>query len=225
MIRILSPRCFLKQTCSNLSTVHVAGKNEVPLQNSVKQFYLFPAPMVTTPSFELWRSIGNTVAKVAYSRYEPQYTDKGFINGSKQAISLIAKAIREQNNELISSLSLKRLSYALFDRLKDFPPEFLQTRFSFDENNIIHGFFHSCIMSNDRSFSLDISEMAFFGTVVAIIDPNSTKPVPISEALKDVNSQTLFCNITVCRRINPLGPWKISHINFFDDASRKSLQS
>ncbi|KAE9555674.1 hypothetical protein FO519_001145 [Halicephalobus sp. NKZ332] len=152
---------------------------------------------------------------MAYIKMEPEYTDDRFVNGAKQAISLVAKALREDDNELLSSTSLKAFSTTLMDRVKELPREVVQRRMSFEKENIVHACIHSCVISSNKAFNVELDGMTYFGTVIAVIDPKSTEQVSLATALKRASSDVLICNITVCRQLRPLGIWKISHVNFF----------
>uniref|UniRef100_A0AC35FSA2 Tim44-like domain-containing protein n=1 Tax=Panagrolaimus sp. PS1159 TaxID=55785 RepID=A0AC35FSA2_9BILA len=197
----------------------VSKENPVNLNNyhmNKKPFYIFPIPKDITPSFELVRTLSNALNKMTYYYYEKEYSDKNFISGANLAITQMAKAIREHDIEAINELTVKQFATEIREKMAIIPQDVLKERLSFTKDNIVHAFIHALFTAPQKPFNLDPEALCFYGKVVAIIDPNSTQQVSLNKALKNANDDTLFCNVTVCRHLNPLDIWKISHINFFD---------
>uniref|UniRef100_A0AC34GRL9 Uncharacterized protein n=1 Tax=Panagrolaimus sp. ES5 TaxID=591445 RepID=A0AC34GRL9_9BILA len=197
----------------------VSQENTAALNNfhgNKKPFYLFPVPTEITPSFELTRSFSNAINKMSYYYYEREYSDKNFINGAKMAITQMAKAIREHDIEAVTELTVKQFSMELREKMSIIPQDVLQKHLSFTKDNIVHAFIHSLLTAPKEAFNLDPEALCFYGKVIAVIDPHSTQQVSLNKALKNANDDTLFCNVTVCRHLNPLDIWKVSHINFFE---------
>uniref|UniRef100_A0A914YEV5 Uncharacterized protein n=1 Tax=Panagrolaimus superbus TaxID=310955 RepID=A0A914YEV5_9BILA len=197
----------------------ISQENTAALQfhnNNKKPFYLFPVPTDITPSFELTRTVSNAINKMSYYYYEREYSDNNFINGGKMAITQMAKAIREHDIEAVTELTLKQFSIELREKMSIIPQDVLQKRLSFTQDNIVHAFIHSLLTAPKEAFNLDPEAVSFYGKIIAVIDPHSTQQVSLHKALKNANNDTLFCNVTVCRHLNPLDLWKVSHINFFE---------
>uniref|UniRef100_A0A7E4ZZ62 Mitochondrial import inner membrane translocase subunit TIM44 n=1 Tax=Panagrellus redivivus TaxID=6233 RepID=A0A7E4ZZ62_PANRE len=182
------------------------------------RFALFPTPTVVTPPFELSRSLGNLISKLTYLGFELGYTDAKFASGAESAIALAAKCIKQNDSAAMSAIMLSPCVSKLRQRLDEIPPELVQKRFDFTRDNIIYSGYHSSVISSNKAFNLDVGEMTYFSTAIAVIQPDSTKRVSLRTAISKATPDTLFCNITVCRQLSPLGLWRISDINFFDQS-------
>lgn len=66
---------------------------------------------------------------------------------------LLSKALKEGDNKIISNLTLSTCATKLFDRIKNFPEELIQEKFSFKKENIIHAYIHSSVVSPNTAFN------------------------------------------------------------------------
>uniref|UniRef100_A0A914EP34 Uncharacterized protein n=1 Tax=Acrobeloides nanus TaxID=290746 RepID=A0A914EP34_9BILA len=181
-----------------------------------KAFYLFKSPQVILSNLELIKGIGNKWSK-AYYKYliEPTYSNAGFLNGAERGIHLAATYMRESKFEKLNRIMTSELVEKIKNRMHELPPDLVQEKLKFEQENIIHSFIHSTMLSSDRLMSL--KGLAFYGTVVAFIDDmdrNSTSKKSLRQIIKSPN--WLCCNVTFCRQLDPPGIWKITDINFFD---------
>ncbi|KAI6191341.1 hypothetical protein M3Y97_00217800 [Aphelenchoides bicaudatus] len=187
-------------------------------------FYLFKSPLVVSPSYEIWRSISNVLSKYYYAHfYESDFSDKAFQRGAKLGIFSCADAIHRNDQERLNYLLTSNSLQYIKKRIGELPPELINSKLSFKEDNIVSMFAHSNLLSTEKF--LGIGERArptFYSTMVAFIDKDSTKPISSAEARKRAN-ELLVCNITFARVLTPLGRWQISDLNFFDGRAVRYL--
>uniref|UniRef100_A0A0K0F8S2 Tim44-like domain-containing protein n=1 Tax=Strongyloides venezuelensis TaxID=75913 RepID=A0A0K0F8S2_STRVS len=174
--------------------------------------FLVNKPFVVAPSFELQRFVGNVFSQCLYQiNVEKNFSKEGLINGANKAIISSAYCIKNQKWDAYSNVATKELVVNLTEEMNKKCNEERQMLeklldiASFEEN-IRKTIIFSTLFTGDKIFTMkEKSKIDFHAAFVSYIK-NSDDP-----------KNNYYCNIGVSRRVYPLGKWKITGVNFFDD--------
>ncbi|KAF8375124.1 hypothetical protein PRIPAC_81553, partial [Pristionchus pacificus] len=188
--------------------------------NANRRVLLFPEDsLVDTPSFEIARSMNTTVSQTIYSAFlEKSFTKESMLIGANDGLSLSCSYVASKNWDRLSSIASNVLTYSLHsirDDLRDDDP--IISSLSFSTQDVVHSFIYRSFFTGNNIFNVSKSGNLFiYYIIVSYIRRNQNVPFGLSpsEYLRRHRSNLSIANIGFCRTVNPLGPWKISHLNF-----------
>ncbi|KAI1724967.1 hypothetical protein Ddc_06243 [Ditylenchus destructor] len=195
--------------------------------NQIKGFHLFETPAFISPTMQLRRLIMNPISQIIYrSLYEPEFNRDSFIKGANQAILRSASLIRERKFDEMPQYLINQAAENLRFSVSNIPNEIVDDVLEFSEDDIKKTFIHSAFFARDRYKERDPTNkltnmpstfnFTFYSTFVAFINKKkSESESSIADMFKSPDP-LLICNITIARTLNPIGRWKITHVNFFD---------
>uniref|UniRef100_A0AC35U1M7 DUF4347 domain-containing protein n=1 Tax=Rhabditophanes sp. KR3021 TaxID=114890 RepID=A0AC35U1M7_9BILA len=144
-------------------------------------------------------------------KIEQNYTKEGLIRGCNKAIISSANCILNQKWDAYQNVATQELIGDLKEEL-DAKTETQRNNLQFilnqalDEDNLTQTILVSSLFTGDNIFKLEEkSKVSFHTAFVSYISNAKDKKNP------------LYCNIGLSRTVSPLGKWKITGINFFDN--------
>uniref|UniRef100_A0AAF5D5H4 Tim44-like domain-containing protein n=1 Tax=Strongyloides stercoralis TaxID=6248 RepID=A0AAF5D5H4_STRER len=174
--------------------------------------FLVYRPVVIAPPFEILRFTSNIGSQFLYKvKIEKNFSKQGLINGANKAIISSAYCIKNEKWDDYSNIACKDLILNLKNEIneksekeREMLEKLLETA-SFEKNIKKTIVISSLFKSHDILNSEENSKVDFHTSFLSYIN-NPENP-----------KNEYYCNITISRRVSPLGKWKIGKVNFFDN--------
>ncbi|GMS95829.1 hypothetical protein PENTCL1PPCAC_18004 [Pristionchus entomophagus] len=178
---------------------------------------LFPEDsLVETPSFELARSISSSASQSLYSVFlEKSFTTQSMLFGANDGLALSCSYMVHRNWDRLSAIASTQMTYSL-QSIRDDLDESMLSSLLFSTDDVVHSFIYRSFFTGNRVFNVaKTGNLFIYYLIVSYIRRNDNVPLGLtpSEYLRRHRSNLSVANIGFCRAVNPLSPWKITHLN------------
>ncbi|GMT24288.1 hypothetical protein PFISCL1PPCAC_15585, partial [Pristionchus fissidentatus] len=185
--------------------------------NANARTVLFPEEtVVETPSFEFTRFISSSFSQNIYSIFfEKTFSTQSLLIGANDGLSLSCSYIVSRNWDRLSSIASNQLIHSL-QSVRDGLSNPLLCSLSFSSNDVLYSFVYRSFFTGNKIFNVSKSGNLFiYYLIVSYVRKSENVPHGLRPSLYLTNHRTdvSVANVGFCRAVNPLGKWKMTHLN------------